>query len=239
MGTIRSQGSEEQTAVTASVLRCTSLFRDVSDDVLAPVARVTHVQTFARGEMLWRPGDPLPCVFILAAGSVRLYRAFENGQEMTTAALGPGQVCGLAGADDAFIATTFAQSQIDGTRVYRILQRHFVPLLTSQPSVALRALAVACQRVQDAYDRMEELALPDVQARVACALAHLAVTNAEQMVWLTQEEVATLARASRGEVTRRVLPELRDRGLIAYERHRRGIHVLDHAGLLAFSLGEM
>jgi len=79
--------------------------------------------------------------------------------------------------------------------------------------------------------------LPDLRARVAYVLAHLATANGERMVWATHEELAILAHGRREALTGEVLPELRGHGLIAYKRHRRGIRVLDRVGLLALATG--
>ncbi len=216
--------------VTASALRRIPLFREVPEDGLASLAAVSVRQVLRHGDILWQPDDAIETVFVLAAGVVRLYRHLENGEEVTVALLNHGQVCGLACLDAAFVPTTIAQALFDETVVYRIPHRPLAAFLLANPAVALRALAVACKRVQDAYDLC---ALPDARAHVAYVLAHLATANGERMVWLTHEELAPLAGVGREAITRYVLPDLRGRGLIAYGGHRRGIHVLDSAQLLA------
>ncbi len=76
-----------------------------------------------------------------------------------------------------------------------------------------------------------------MRARVAYILARLTTASGERTVWATHEELAVWAHGRREAMSGCVLPELRERGLIAYERHRRGIRVLDHAGLLALAAG--
>ncbi len=218
--------------VTVAVLRRIHLFREVPEDSLSPLAAASVRQILSRGDTLWEADDAIEAVFVLAAGVVRLYRHLDNGEEVTVALLDPGQVCGLAGLDAAFVPTTVAQALVDETVVYRIPRRPFVEFLLANPVVALRALAASCQRVQDAYDL---LALPDARARVAYVLAHLATANSERMVWATHEELATWAHARRASLTADVLPDLQECGLIAYRRHQRGIRVRDRTGLLALA----
>ncbi len=215
--------------VTVAVLRCIHLFREVPEDSLSPLAAASVRQILSRGDTLWEADDAIEAVFVLAAGVVRLYRYLDNGEEVTVALLDPGQVCGLAGLDAAFMPTTAAHALFDETVVYRVPRRPFVEFLLANPVVALRALAASCQRVQDAYDL---LALPDARARVAYVLAHLATANREQTVWLTHEELAPLAGVGREALTRYILPDLRERGLIAYGGHRRIIRVLNSVRLL-------
>jgi len=222
--------------VTVTALRRIPFFREVPEEALAPLAAASSRQVLGHGDILWQPDDALDAVFVLAAGVVRLYRHLENGEEVTVALLDHGQVCGLAGLDAAFVPTTVAQALVNETVAYRIPCRPFAAFLLANPALALRALAAACRRVRDAYDL---LALPDVRARVAYVLAHLATATGERIVWATHEELATLTRTNREAVTRCVLPDLRGRGLIAYEGHRRGIRVLDCEGLLALAAREM
>ncbi|MDQ2829308.1 MAG: Crp/Fnr family transcriptional regulator [Chloroflexota bacterium] len=219
--------------VTGASLRRIPFFHEVPESVLVPLATVSSRQVLGHGDLLWQPDDALEAIFVLAAGVVRLYRDVDNGQEITVALLDRGQVCGLTGLDDAaFLPTTVAQSLTEETVVYRIPRRDFAAFLRANPAVALRALDSTCRRVRDAYDL---LALPDARARVAYVLAHLVRDNGERTVWTTHEELATWARGRREAVTGEVLPDLRERGLIAYERHRRSIRVLDRAGLLALA----
>jgi len=222
--------------ITAAALRRSPFFRDVPESALASLAAVSVRQDLDHGALLWQPGDAIETVLVLAAGVVRLYREGDNGEEVAVALLDRGQVCGLAGLDAAFAPTTAAQALVDETVVYRIPRRPFAAFLLANPAVVLRALDATCRRVRDAYDLC---ALPDMRARVAYVLARLATVNGERTVWATQEELATLAGVSREAITRCALPDLRGRGLIAYEGRHRGIHVLNSVGLLALSTHDM
>ncbi len=220
--------------ITAAALRRSPFFREVPESALVPLAAVSSRQVLDHGAILWQPGDAIEAVVVLVTGVVRLYRDMDNGEEVTVALLDRGQVCGLAGLDAAFTPTTVAQALVDETVVYRIPRRDFAAFLRANPAVVLRALDATCQRVRDAYDLF---ASPDMRARVAFVLAHLATANGERTVWATHEELAVWAHGRREAISGCVLPELRERGLIAYERHRRGIRVLDRAGLLALAAG--
>jgi len=215
--------------VTVASLRRIPFFHEVPESVLVPLAATGNRQTLGHGNMLWEPEDEIEAVFVLATGVVRLYRLRDDGAEATVALLDRGQICGLAGLDAAFAPTTVAQALFNETVVYRIPRRPFTDFLLANPAVALRALAEACRRVQDAYDL---LVLPDARARVAYVLAHLATATDERTVWVTREELATLAGVSREAIIRCVLPDLQGHGLIGYEEHQRGIRVRDRAGLL-------
>jgi len=229
--TMSSPGEQvaDRRRVTVAVLRRIHLFREVPEDSLAPLAAVSARYVLDRGDTLWQPGGAIEAVFILATGVVRLYRHLDSDEEVTVALLDPGQICGLAALDAAFTPTTVAQALFDETVVYRIPRRPFAAFLLANPTLALRALAAACLRVQDAYDLC---ALPDVRARLAYVLAHLATANGERMVWATHEELATWTHARRASLTADVLPDLQRRGLIAYRQHQRGIRVCDRTGLL-------
>ncbi len=214
--------------VTAASLRRISLFHEVPEEALAPLAAVSARQVLGHGDTLWRPDEAIEAVVALAKGGVGLHQPLSDGAEMAVALLDRRQVCGLEGLDAVFRPTTVARVLADGTVTYRLPRRDFVRFLRENPDVALRVVAVACRRTQDAY---ELVALPDARARVAYVLARLAAIAGERTVWATHEELAALTRVSREEVTRRVLPALKGQGLIAYEQRHRGISVLDSAGL--------
>ncbi len=216
--------------VTVASLRRIPLFREVPEEVLAPLAAASSRQVRGHGDILWRPDEAMEAVLALAAGVVRLYRHLDNDEEVTVALLDHGQVCGLTDLTTAFVPTTSAQALVDETVVYRLPRRAIVRFLRDDPDLALRVIALVGGRLRDAYDLH---ALPDARARVAYILAHLATANRERMVWLTHEELVPLAGVGREAITRYVLPDLRKQGLIAYGGHRRGIRVLNSAQLLA------
>ncbi len=221
--------SAEQEVMAAS-LRRIPLFRAVPEEVLVPLAAASSRQVLGHGDLLWQPDQEIEAVFALAAGEVRLYCHLDNDKEAIVALLDHGQVCGLTDLTAAFVPTTIAQALVDETVVYRLPRRDIVRSLRDDPDLALRVIALAGGRLREAYGL---LTLPDARARVAYILAHLATANRERMVWLTHEELAPLAGVGREAVTRYVLPDLRQQGLIAYGERRRGIRVLNGRQLLA------
>ncbi len=225
------RGTSER-EVTVASLRRIPLFSAVPEEVLAPLAAGSSRQVLGHGDILWRPDQEIEVAFALAAGEVRLYRHLESDEEATVALLDRGRVCGLTDLTTAFVPTTSAQALVDETVVYRLPRRALVRSLRDDPDLALRVIAHVGGRLRDAYDL---LTLPDASARVAYVLAHLAMANRERMVWLTHEELAPLAGVGREAITRYVLPDLREQGLIAYGGHRRGIRVLNSAQLLALA----
>ncbi len=223
------RGAAERT-VTAASLHRIPLFRETPEEVLAPLAASSSGQVLSHGDLLWRPDDAIEVVVALARGVVRLYRYLDDSEEVTVALLDAGQVCGLTDLSVAFVPTTVAQALSDETVVYRLPRQPFARFLLAHPALALRALAAAHERIRDGYDLR---ALPDAPARAAYVLAHLATANRERTVWATQEELASWAGCRRETLSAEVLPDLRGQGLITYEPRRRGIRVLDRAGLLA------
>ncbi len=178
------QESDRRKATAAS-LRRIPLFREVPEEVLAPLAAASSRQVLGHGDLLWQPDQEIEAVFALAAGEVRLYRHLDSDKEAIVALLDRGQVCGLTDLSAAFVPTTSAQALVDETVVYRLPRRDLVRSLRVDPDLALRVIALVGGRLREAYDVHT---LPDARARVAYILAWIIHENIHRIGWATDGE---------------------------------------------------
>src|SRR5687767_14669993 len=61
-----------------------------------PPAPFAIARSFARRSLLVEADSPARTVYLVRAGQVRVFLLREDGQETTTAWLGPGQIVGIA-----------------------------------------------------------------------------------------------------------------------------------------------
>ena len=67
------------------------LFSGLSNEERARLAEGCQLKRFARGEMVFRTGDPCDAFFVVVVGQVKLFMLAPTGQEKVIEIVGPGQ----------------------------------------------------------------------------------------------------------------------------------------------------
>jgi CRP-like cAMP-binding protein len=151
-------------------------------------------------------------LYLVAAGRLRLRRLSPDGEETTLALLGPGQLCHLArGAAD-----TWLEALVMGTRVYRLHEDGLMPLIRAYPILAVSLV----RQLDDAHDRVEDMAVRSVRERLARLLARLALADGRSVVDASHRDLAEMVGSTRAEVTK-TLGRLRREGQVAGLARRR------------------
>lgn len=207
-------------------LRAVVCLRSLDDDALAALAAVAHQRIYRRGALVEESAATRGALFVVAHGAVRLFRLARDGREATLSTRQPGDAFAFLSRDQDGHPRDQAAALTDGTRVYGIPARTIQQLLQTHPQVALAAIDELCTLLVVFADRIEDLMSYDMEARLAHTLAQLAIATADHVVWETHEGLACLVGTSRERVTKE-LGHLRQRGVIAYQMHHHGIHVLD------------
>jgi CRP-like cAMP-binding protein len=190
-------------------------------------------RTYGRNQLICKPDDEMSALFIVGQGTARAYRLSPKGQEITIDTLAPGSVFGMrfTGADAK--SSNFVESTSDETVVHRIPFDRMVAIMNDHPSVAVSVLRLAYDCLEDARDRLADLALYDVKTRLAHTLARLASRASTAEVHATHRELAWMVGTRPEEVTK-ALRHLRDAGLVAYRPRHSGITVPNPPLLAAY-----
>jgi len=179
-------------------------------------------RSYARGDLIFQKDDPGNSLYIVEAGSVRIYVPGVQGADLTLAVLGPGEFFGdlslLDGRPRSASASAGAKS------VLLSLERtDFANLLRARPDAALAILAVISLRLRDTDQTASDLAFLDVSGRLARRLLDLTDGHGQPRddgillnVSLTQEELANMIGVTRESVNRN-LSLFRRLGLIGRE----------------------
>jgi CRP/FNR family transcriptional regulator len=179
-----------------------------------PGARA-HV--LARGDVLYRTGDPAAVAFAVDAGLLKLAIASPTGRERIVGVVGPGDVLGaLSPATTAYAETAEALSVTVAVRALDARR-------PDHADVVADAAGVHMARLQHA---LEDVDLP-VAARLARALVRLGERFGQRAddgtvrltLPLTHDHLAALIGAAR-ETTTLTLSDLRHRGLVEGTRGR-------------------
>jgi CRP/FNR family transcriptional regulator len=192
------------------------LFRDFSPDEMLEVERMTVAQSFAKGRMLYTPGETGEALFLLRKGAVQIYRMSAEGRKLVIAHLLPfsffGEMsCIGQGMYDAFAEATEDSEVI--TMNCATLER----LLISKPKVALRILEAFGKRVIDAEQQLEDIAFKGLVARIASLL--LREAKDDVVTGLSHRDIAERLGVYR-ETATNGLNELKTAGIITIGRKR-------------------
>ncbi|MGD9697329.1 MAG: Crp/Fnr family transcriptional regulator [Thermoleophilia bacterium] len=211
------------------------IFRDLSDTEMAAIAAAAPMKTYAAGEMLYSPHNPVEALFILKNGRVRIFRVSTDGRALTTAIMTPGTIFGEMVLIGQRMYDNFAEA-LDEATVCVMSRADVYRLLLADPRIAARITEVLGSRLAEMERRLSDSVFKTVPQRIAATLATLAGEQPRPgalwagplgrgpQVALTHEQIAALVGTSR-ETATKVLGEFAGRGVIRLGRGR--ITVLD------------
>lgn len=177
----------------------------------------SRAHVLARGDVLYRAGDPAAVAFAVDTGLLKLAIASPTGRERIVGVVGPGDVLGaLSPVTTMYAETAEALSVSVAVRVLDERRRDHADVMADAAGVHL-------SRLQHA---LEDVDLP-VASRLARALVRLGERFGQRAddgtvrltLPLTHEHLAALIGAAR-ETTTLTLSELRHRGLVEGTRGR-------------------
>jgi len=209
------------------LLRHAPVFQGAAPDDLRPLADAATFRTFRRGEHLFRAGDPLETVYLVASGSVRVYRLVRGGtRELTLHVEGPRQlVAGIAAFQSRAVAPASAVVLQTPTELLALPAGMVRGQVFGTPALAQAVIASLARRQAELLTRMEGLVFSELGERLAAyLLEHAAAPHALP----TNSELAALL-GTVPELISRKLGEFYRLGLIHLER--RTVRVTDQAEL--------
>lgn len=204
------------------------ILRDVEQPTLEWLAAHTTMATARRGQLVYTPGETREALFLLKAGSVRLYRLTADGRKLVLSTLEPHTVFGdmpLAGQQ---MYGAYAEALTDCTLC--VLGRaDLEKLIETKPLVAIRLLEIVGQRLVEAEGVIEDFAFKSVPARLATLILRLSGRDGiEEVRGHSHQELAEMIGSYRETVTV-TLDDFKHHGLVAVSR--RHIQILDRRGL--------
>lgn len=216
------------------LLRQTSLFGGLPDDVLQALAVSMGKRIFAKGMVLYHKGSPAQRLYLIEDGQVRIFVLGDGGQEITLNIHGPGECFGELALLDGGPRSAGAVA-MERITTYTLEREDFLSLVEVHPKLIRYALARVGARLRHLTAYVESLTFLDIQGRLAAFLLNLAEYNGRRVAGgmalqpqLTQVELASCIAATRESVNK-TLGMFRDEGLIRLEGH--SIVILDAAGL--------
>jgi CRP/FNR family transcriptional regulator len=155
----------KKVGMTAALRTC-QLFAGLPLPDLESIADVTVVKSLAKGEYLFREGDPAIGFYIVQRGSVNVHRINAVGKE---------QIIHVFRAGDSFAEVALASLKgypadarvLEATQVLLVQKAGILALLRRQPELALRMLGSMSSHLRVLVGQLEDLTLKDVETRLA------------------------------------------------------------------------
>jgi CRP/FNR family transcriptional regulator len=206
---------EEHTRLVSGV----DLFAPLSLERIEKIAQGIPSRDYGGGEHVFTPAYRGNIFFLLLDGRVRVYR-LEAGREFTISVLEAGEMFGEAAFTSREGMDTYAQA-ISPSRIAFMTCSVFHGLIRREPELGIRAVELLSERLSFYEQRIADIALKKVPARLASVILQLVeqdgiVTGDDRYRILTRythEELATMIGAKRVAVTG-AMKELREVGAV-------------------------
>lgn len=182
---------------------------------------------FRRGAILFHQGDSASSVHVITSGRVAVRLLTEEGETVTVAVAGPGDVLGelaLLTPEGRRGATAEALDDVETTVIDRST---FGELRATTPGLTDRLVALLAERVRHLDEQLIEALHVRADVRVVRRLDELAVLYGD-LVPLRQEDLAGMAGTTRATVNR-VLARFARSGVLDLQRSQ--IRILDRVAL--------
>jgi CRP-like cAMP-binding protein len=206
--------------VLVEMLGKTALFGALAPDERRSVALEMREVQFDAGQIVFGRGDPGREIYLVGQGRVRLSVLTPEGRELSFAHAEAGQVFGEIAVLDGGVRTA------DATAVSKVVAQtlskpSLMRLVETRPTVRESVIRFLCNRVREADQQLEGIALYPIEIRLArfflAAARQKSDAKAGARVTLdlpiSQSELALLIGASRPKVNA-ALALLEDGGAI-------------------------
>lgn len=209
---------------------------------MSAITDLTELKTLERGDYLFREGEPAHGFYVVQKGAINVHRVTVGGKE---------QVIHIFRNGESFAEVTLATDSgypadaraVEPSQVLLIRKDGFLALLRRQPELALRMLASMSLHLRVLVGQMEDLAVKDVETRLAnWLLKRCPDADSNRPVTIELKTTKRVLAAELGTVSEtfsRTLAKLRTNKLLAVKG--RAVTVLSPSrlrDLLRHHLGE-
>ncbi|HEX5374201.1 MAG TPA: Crp/Fnr family transcriptional regulator [Aquabacterium sp.] len=215
------------------------LFQEMCPLEMERLAAGTQLHSYARGEEVFRVGQPCEEFHVVVSGQVKLYALSPAGQEKVIELIAPGHSFAEALMFTGKPYIVNAQALTDA-KVLTVKKQAVLSEIALDPRFALRMLAGISRRLHGLVRDVESAALHSGMQRVIGYLLRDQVISedAAPQVKTVSLPVSKATIASLLSLTpeyfSRVLRELEDAGLIFVDK--RDIQIMDVCGLARYSM---
>ena len=157
---------------TSEILQQCPLFSSLPEETLRRVSSICDKQAILKGVEIFAQGDICEGFYIVAEGSVKVFRLSPAGREQILAVARTGQSFGEAALFAGKDYPAYAETLEDSLLLF-IPRDEFLSLLNQQHEMALQIIAGLSQWLRRMVSLVEDAVLVDVDTRLARFLLDL------------------------------------------------------------------
>ena len=206
-----------------------NLFELMKESEMMELDAMTSMQEVKKSQPIYFADDPSKSIFFLKKGRVKLTRISPDGKEFIVALINPGEVFGEMSILDVGERTDFATT-MEESLICAISNDDFKMFVEKNPKLNLEITKLIGFRMRKYSERIEELVFKDAEQRVISFIYNLSIEQGKRIgdeiflkPFLTHQNIAQLTACSRQTVNS-ILTELREKGLIDFDRKKLIIH---------------
>lgn len=221
-----------------TLLSGVGLFALLSREQLGRIAHAIPAKSFEVDEHVFTPTYRGEVFFLLLEGRVRIYR-LEAEQEVTVSVLEAGEMFGEAAFTSREVKGSYAQATAP-SKIAFLNRSTFYRIIRREPELGIRAIELLGERLSFYEQRIADMGLKKVPARLASLILQLA--DAEGIVigkgryrlsaHYSHEQFALMIGAKRVAVSR-AMKGLREAGAVETGRQRIVIKDAEELGRIA------
>ncbi|TCI29697.1 Crp/Fnr family transcriptional regulator [Exiguobacterium sp. SL-10] len=216
-----------------------SLFDELPMQELKVIDAMSQMRPVKKGKIIVSPDAPIPALFLLKEGQVRLYRMNQHGKQFTVDILTSGNIFGETATLSLTDDDLYAEAMTD-TYLCTIGVDEFEQFIEKNPKIALKLINILSERLKDLYALSEKIALTDVKYRILYLLLKLSEKSGERKkdwqtinIKLTHADIAAMVGTTR-ETTSVIMSNLKKEGYI-----KKGLRLSIHADKVKQALDDL
>ncbi len=221
---------EVKPAAILTVLRETTLFGTLEDEILAALADAAAARRYKARETIFHEGDPGDALLIVAEGAVKVFVTSVEGKEMVMATMTRPDTLGELALLDGGPRSASAVA-LQPTTTVSIAGRAFLDLLKKHPQLLEEFHRSLGTRLRHVLEQASDLVFLDLAGRTAKLLLSLVGDgndNVEAALQVTQGDLARMVGGARPTVNQ-ILKSFEARGYISFDKNK--VVVRDPAAL--------
>ena len=160
-------------ALTPDALASMELFLDLLPAARREALESARVRRLARGVRIFNQGDGEARAHALLQGSVRILQSGSDGEQIVVRLIAPGEMFGTVALFTDHRYPADAEAMTDALEA-SWSEGDLLALMRRHPQIAINALKIVGERLQEAQNRLRELSTQRVEQRVAHAILRFA-----------------------------------------------------------------